>query len=60
MQVYQDSDGTYGLEHQLVNIANHYRAVDKLTSAQVIAAFKSYAFGKKEWATDIRWEKQDL
>ncbi|HEY4375425.1 MAG TPA: hypothetical protein VGN52_26115 [Burkholderiales bacterium] len=60
MQALQKGDDAYELEHQLVTTACHYRAAGTLTAAQVIGAFKSYAFGKKEWAREIKWEKMDL
>jgi len=60
MQAYQESTGLYTLEHQLVTTANHYRAMGDMDARQVIAAFKSYAFEKKEWAREWRWEKVEL
>jgi len=60
MQALQTRDNAYRLEHQLVNTANHYEAVSELSAQHVIAALKSYAFGKKEWASDIAWRKVDL
>jgi hypothetical protein len=60
MQAYQEPTGLYTLEHQLVTIANHYRAVGEMDARQVIAVFKSYAFEKKEWAREWQWEKIEL
>lgn len=60
MQALQKEEDAYELEHQLVTTACHYRAAGTLTAAQVISVFKSYAFGKKEWAREIIWEKMDL
>ena len=60
MQAYQEDSGGFTLEHQLVTTASHYRAVGELDAKQVIAAFKSYAFEKKEWARELQWEKVEL
>ena len=60
MQTCRRSANSFILEHQLANIDNHYEAVGDMTAQQVIAAFKSYAFGKKEWAKDIQWKKMEL
>ena len=60
MQALQTGENSFRLEHQLVNTANHYEAVSELSAQQVISALKSYAFGKKEWATEISWREVDL
>ena len=60
MQAYQEKTGLYTLEHQLVTTACHYRAVGEMDARQVIAAFQSYAFEKKEWARELKWEKAEL
>jgi hypothetical protein len=60
LQTYQNPDGTYELEHQLVTTKFHYRALGEVNVHQVSDAFISYAFGKKEWATDVTWERVEL
>ncbi|MDB5803194.1 MAG: hypothetical protein JWN73_516 [Betaproteobacteria bacterium] len=60
MQAYQESSGGYTLEHQLVTPSSHYRVAGGLDAQQVIAAFKWYAFEKKEWARELKWEKMEL
>ena len=60
LQTYWNSDGTYDLEHQLVTTKFHYRALGKVNVGNVCDAFISYAFGKKEWATDFTWERVKL
>lgn len=60
MQAYQESSGGYTLEHQLVTTASHYRVPGELDAQQVIAAFRSYAFEKKEWARELKWERMEL
>jgi hypothetical protein len=60
LQTYQNSDGTYDLEHQLVTTKFHYRALGEVNVGNVCDAFISYAFGKKEWATDFTWARVKL
>jgi hypothetical protein len=60
MQTYQDGPDQYTLEHQLVNIQNHYQTLEPVTAEIAIAAFQSYAFGKKEWASRLQWKKIEL
>jgi hypothetical protein len=60
LQTYQNPDGTYDLEHQLVTTKYHYKALGDVNVDVVCDAFISYAFGKKEWATDVTWERIDL
>jgi hypothetical protein len=60
IQTYQNPDGTYDLEHQLVTTKFHYKALGDVNVGVVCDAFISYAFGKKEWATDVTWERIDL
>jgi len=60
LQTYQNSNGTYDLEHQLVTTKFHYKALGRVNVGTVCDAFISYAFGKKEWATDVTWERIDL
>src|SRR5262245_14393238 len=60
LQTYQNPDGTYELEHQLVTTKFHYRVLGDITMNEVCEAFISYAFGKKEWATDLTWERVEL
>ncbi len=60
LQAYQDRIGTYELEHQLVTTKFHYRALGEINKGEACDAFISYAFGKKEWATDVMWERVEL
>jgi hypothetical protein len=60
LQTYQNPDGTYDLEHQLVTTKFHYRALGEINAREVCDAFISYAFGIKEWATDLTWERMEL
>jgi len=60
LQTYQNPNGTYDLEHQLVTTKFHYRALGEINVGEVCDAFMSYAFGKKEWATDLTWERMEL
>jgi hypothetical protein len=60
LQARQYRNGTYQLEHQLVTTKFHYRAVGEINTSEVCDAFISYAFGKKEWATDVTWERVEL
>jgi hypothetical protein len=59
LQTRQKRNGEYRLEHQLVTTKFHYRALGEVNVGRVIDAFISYAFGKKEWATDLAWERVD-
>ena len=54
----EKSSGLYRLEHQLVTTGNHYWSCDALEAAATVGVFLSYAFGRKEWATNIRWERE--
>jgi hypothetical protein len=60
LQTRQYRNGTYQLEHQLVTTMFHYRALGEVNVGAVCDAFISYAFGKKEWATDITWERVEI
>jgi hypothetical protein len=60
LQTRQYRNGTYQLEHQLVTTKFHYRALGEVDVGKVCDAFISYAFGKKEWATDLTWERVEL
>jgi hypothetical protein len=60
LQAYQNRNGTYELEHQLVTTKFHYRALGEVNMGEVCDVFISYAFGKKEWATDVAWERVEL
>jgi hypothetical protein len=60
LQTYQNPDGKYDFEHQLVTTKFHYRALGEVNVGEVCDAFISYAFGKKEWATDLTWERIEL
>jgi hypothetical protein len=60
IQTYQNPNGTYDLEHQLVTTKFHYRALGDVNVGVVCDAFISYAFGKKEWTTDLTWERIKL
>jgi hypothetical protein len=60
LQTRQYRNGTYQLEHQLVTTKFHYRALGEINANEVCEAFISYAFGKKEWATDLTWERVEL
>jgi len=53
---WQQPDGSFGLNHQLVTPRNCYVAVDELQARDVIEAFHSYAFKVKEWTTQLQWE----
>ena len=52
--------GMFNVEHQLVSLASHYRLEGRVSSDIVVSLFLSYAFGKKEWARDFKWESMDL
>jgi len=60
LQTYQNPNGTYDLEHQLVTTKFHYRALGEVNTDRACEAFISYAFGKKEWAFDFAWRRVDL
>jgi hypothetical protein len=60
MQTAADGPDQYVLEHQLVTTRCHYRVPRPVDAATVIDAFKSYAFGKFEWASNLRWERMEL
>ena len=60
MPTVREDDGMYLLEHQLVTTKCHYRAAGRLGAGVVCRAFISYAFEKKEWATDFIWEIIEL
>ena len=60
LQTRQYRNGTYQLEHQLVTTKFHYRALGEVNVREACDAFISYAFGKKEWATDLTWERVEL
>lgn len=60
LQTYQNPNGTYDLEHQLVTTKFHYRALGEVNTGEVCDAFISYAFGKQEWAFDLTWERVEL
>src|SRR5215510_11614136 len=60
LQTYQNRNGTYDLEHQLVTTKFHYRALGEVNTDRACEAFISYAFGKKEWAFDFAWRRVDL
>ena len=60
LQTRQYRNGTYQLVHQLVTTKFHYRALGEINVSEVCDAFISYAFGKKEWATDLTWELVEL
>lgn len=57
LQAWREADGSYVLDHQLVTTGSHYRAARPLDTEAVCRAFLSYAFERKEWATDIEWER---
>lgn len=54
---WQEPDGRYGLEHQLVTQRHCYIARGELDAREVIDAFLSYAFQVKEWTTAVEWER---
>ena len=60
LQTYQNPNGTYDLEHQLVTTKFHYRALGEVNVNVACDAFISYAFGRKEWTTDLTWERVEL
>jgi len=60
MQTATDGPDQYVLEHQLVTTRCHYRVPGTVDAATVIDAFRSYAFGKFEWASNLPWERMDL
>ncbi|QDT59825.1 hypothetical protein SV7mr_23370 [Stieleria bergensis] len=56
MQTLADPSG-YFVEYQLVSLASHYTLPAPVDAQTVIALFKSYAFGKKEWSVNHQWNK---
>ena len=52
--------GVFDVEHQLVSLGSHYRLVQPVGSQAAVQLFLSYAFGKKEWARDFKWERMVL
>lgn len=59
MQAYAEESG-YEVEYQLVSLAARYALNKKVDAATVVALFKSYAFGRKEWAREYTWSKVEL
>ena len=60
LQTYLDAPGRYTLEYQLVTTAFHFATAAPATLDEVRRAFRSYAFGKYEWARDFDWQHQPL
>lgn len=56
MQTLADPAG-YFVEYQLVSLASHYTLPAPVDAETVVSLFKSYAFGKKEWARTHQWNK---
>jgi hypothetical protein len=59
MQTYAEG-GMFDVEHQLVSLASHYRLTRRVSAEVVVSLFLSYAFGRKEWASEYVWEKMEL
>jgi hypothetical protein len=59
MQALWTKEG-FVLEHQLVTLSCHYETRALVTHEQVIAALKSYAFGKYDWTTAFSWRLMKL
>ena len=60
IQTYQISEDTYELEYQLASTKFHFKTAKPVSEKVVIDAFLSYAFGKYEWAQEIKWEHYPL
>jgi hypothetical protein len=52
--------GAFIVEHQLVSLSSHYRLEERVSSDVVVSLFLSYAFGRKEWACDFKWDPMEL
>lgn len=55
LQTWQNGPDNYELEYQLVTTQFHFAAAGRLGAQDVLEAFRSYAFGRYEWARDVRW-----
>ncbi len=60
LQTYRDAPERYTLEYQLVTTAFHFTLAAPATLEEVQRAFRSYAFGKYEWAREFAWQHQPL
>ena len=60
LQTYLDAPGRYVLEYQLVTTAFHFTTAAPASLDDVQRAFRSYAFGKYEWARGFDWQHQSL
>lgn len=58
-QAYEDC-GMFDVEYQLVSLSSHYLLERQVDAETVLDLFLSYAFGKKEWARDYKWNKMEL
>jgi hypothetical protein len=59
LQAYAEGD-LFDVEFQLMSTASHYALVERVDAKTVIQIFLSYAFGKKEWARDFKWQRMVL
>ena len=60
LQTYQNGPDEFTLEYQLVTTAFHLVGTGPVTGQDVLRAFRSYAFGKYEWAKDYDWKHQPV
>ena len=60
LQTYQDGPDEFTLEYQLVTPAFHFVAARPVNGQDMLRAFRSYAFGKYEWAKDYDWKYQPV
>ena len=59
IQLYADGPD-YWVEHQLVSLCSHYQLESPVDAETATRLFKSYAFGRKEWAREFTWAKMVL
>ncbi len=56
MQVYRTLDG-FEVEHQMVNLSSHYKALGFATAQETAEAMASYASGDHGWLEAFMWER---
>ena len=60
MQTCLQKPGEYLLEYQTVTTAFHFAADRPVDEQTVLWAFRSYAFGRYEWARELEWVRHPL
>ena len=60
LQTFAEEEEGFHIEHQLVSTACHYALPEMVSADVVIELFKSFAFGKKEWARNFQWHPMEL